>query len=340
MKVIKDAINNVVLERIRDQGHWYYGYFDDNGIFQIKEKSEVPDTFVDNCWSHNPSKYRPRLKEYIINQNYYRLSEYDIQKCIAMLKPGDTLKYLDTRLRYMHDGINHTWERIDGSKGIKIKSSIYNTVIRIYDKYAYYFNSNGIYCSIPIDKMHNSNLNLYFVNMSTFYTVKHSYHPILILDEKYIFENNGNTISSNNWRAIISTLEVGDTLKYFDKMINSSDILLYATIHNEARLIKNCIIGASTPIIERRSDNKNERTFDFIRIFIRYKDIPNYRNCIKDNIRYIVNMAVDAIKNNNKYKKYNVPVNFLKLTNVTILNNTNQIMLIFELKNIEGGEII
>lgn len=87
------------------------------------------------------------------------------------------------------------------------------------------------------------------------------------------------------------------------------------------------------PTIERSIENKNKKTFDFVRIFI---GIPHTwymdkREFLKQNKRPIFRMVLDTIKNDKKYQKYNIPINFLKLTSCTITCQ-DEIEMVFELK--------
>lgn len=87
------------------------------------------------------------------------------------------------------------------------------------------------------------------------------------------------------------------------------------------------------PTIERSFENKNKKTFDFVRIFI---GIPHTwymkkREFLIQNKKPIFKMVLEAIKNDKQYQKYNIPINFLKLTSCTITCQ-DEIEMVFELK--------
>ena len=90
------------------------------------------------------------------------------------------------------------------------------------------------------------------------------------------------------------------------------------------------------PVYERVPGNHNEATFDRIRITVglpRYqfdswealqKEVKKYR-------REIIQRVVEKLEGSTQFKGYGVPINFLKLSNITLLHNF-ALEFIFELK--------
>jgi hypothetical protein len=88
--------------------------------------------------------------------------------------------------------------------------------------------------------------------------------------------------------------------------------------------------------IERETDNTNKKTFDFVRISLIIPTIqrmPDRMEYIKKNKRAIFNYVLNELSVQNDYLKYNVPVSFLRISQMTITSN-NHLDMIFELKKI------
>lgn len=84
--------------------------------------------------------------------------------------------------------------------------------------------------------------------------------------------------------------------------------------------------------IERDNDNFNVNTFDFVRVYFSF--LPYNKENLKklqDNKNNILNFVVKFIENNYNYRKFNIPVNFLKLTNM-IYREDGILEFLFELK--------
>ena len=84
--------------------------------------------------------------------------------------------------------------------------------------------------------------------------------------------------------------------------------------------INDFIIKVKNPCIERELGNNNKNTFDFITLemLTPLKFYGDRKKYIKDHLKEIYKIAMDKISNYKYYQKYDVPVNYLKLTNLTI----------------------
>lgn len=94
--------------------------------------------------------------------------------------------------------------------------------------------------------------------------------------------------------------------------------------------------GISPPVFEREPENENTATFDRIRISV---GLPRYhfsswealRDEVKKHQREIYRLVLDKIESDRRFLRYGVPINFLKLSDVTLLRNYS-LEFIFELK--------
>lgn len=98
------------------------------------------------------------------------------------------------------------------------------------------------------------------------------------------------------------------------------------------------VIKVHTPTYERVPENINKNTFDFVRVFI---DIPSNKSCSIEDCKLVLknyrvaicNKLLTKIAEHSKFQKFGVPVNILKLSKITLLENFRQVEFVFELKN-------
>lgn len=115
------------------------------------------------------------------------------------------------------------------------------------------------------------------------------------------------------------------------KLSKSAKIVESSEVSKE---VKDFIYKINKPIIERDAENTNHNTFDFVRIYVSvptFESFPERKNFIKDNMRDIIKLVLDVIGNNSSYKKYGVPVSFLKPDTIT-LTKQSELMFLFSLK--------
>lgn len=212
--------------------------------------------------------------------------------------------------------------RADKKKKHKYKYEGY-----VYEYYGYYFNTDGIFTECKLDSL-SSNIDTRFVEKDHFDTYS------LDLDKDYILKYNIRLLPSAV-KKCIRDLSIGDNIQKLDDALYAA----YSAPHKDrygkhnAYDINDFIASISQPHCERRPDNKNTKTFDYIRIYVNCCDVKNYKEFAKKHYKQIARCVVDSLKKSKRFLKYGVPVNFLKLTNITILNDKS-IEFIFELKDI------
>lgn len=109
---------------------------------------------------------------------------------------------------------------------------------------------------------------------------------------------------------------------------------------NDGFDLERFITKIDLPVMERDVDNYNTKTFDFVRLHmytLAYAENP--MNTIKKYRKNILAMALDKIDQSKKFKRYDIPINFLKLDKITYCKSQNMIELLFVLKPIGGGLI-
>ena len=95
----------------------------------------------------------------------------------------------------------------------------------------------------------------------------------------------------------------------------------------------------SSPVFEREPENDDPSTFDRIRVTVglpRYQ-FPSWevlRSEVKIHRHEIYRLVLDKLENDRRFKRYGVPINFLKLSDVILLRNY-LLEFIFELREEE-----
>ena len=97
------------------------------------------------------------------------------------------------------------------------------------------------------------------------------------------------------------------------------------------------------PIYERVPENTNEDTFDHIRMIV---GLPCYKFSwealqaeVKKYHREIYELVIQKLEKDRKFKRYGVPINFLQLSDVTLLRDWSM-ELIIELRGAGTDELL
>lgn len=151
----------------------------------------------------------------------------------------------------------------------------------------------------------------------------------------HMFEVKGETcFNMNVWRKAVSQFEVGKILEDCIKIFLKTEL-----VHRESQELSpiDRLVQYISPFVyERVPENKNEFTFDRIRVTV---GLPRYqfnswealRNEVKKYQREIYQRVIQKLQKDRQFKKYGVPISFLKLSEVTLLHDFS-IEFIFELK--------
>lgn len=221
-------------------------------------------------------------------------------------------KYLLPEMGEYLQGIPDT-ELISITRDFLIEHGVINVPISHRRGNTYYFNTNEVYA---LDK--NSELFPYEG------PVKFCAFDV----------RNETCFNMNVWRKAVSQYKVGMTL---DECI--SIFLQTELAHNvpqEPSPIDRLMQYIAPPIYERVPGNDDEATFDRVRITV---GVPRYQfnswkalqNEAKKYQREIRQRVEQRIEKDRQFKKYDVPITFLKLSNVTLLRDYS-IEFIFEPK--------
>lgn len=136
-------------------------------------------------------------------------------------------------------------------------------------------------------------------------------------------------------KMALSRMKEGDSIEQFEEYLKScrpAPAYTY-TINGIDRFI--CRIDR--PIFYRSHDNLSPNTFDYIYVDVSIlsenamKERDKY---LKDNISEIRKRVAEKLANSREFKKYGVPINFLRVCRTTLKRKSNVLQFVFELKPI------
>lgn len=94
------------------------------------------------------------------------------------------------------------------------------------------------------------------------------------------------------------------------------------------------VISVHRPVFQRYTGNENENTFDNVRLEIILREQNNMMQQCIEHKKEILDAAVDKLKSSKSFRKYGVPVNFLKVYDM-VLTRDNCIILSLYLKELK-----
>lgn len=194
-----------------------------------------------------------------------------------------------------------------------------NNILRQARGYAYYFNEEGIYCKIPISEVVESaflNVHMFPEEEGDFWFEKFNF-------TKLICEN------ANLALKIICRLKEGDTLEQLRYYIKNTKL----RPEEKREDLERFITKIEKPRFLRTPENLNETTFDFIymdvNIVTEWKE--DRKQYLASNMDKILKKVVKKLTNDSTFRKYEVPINFLKVSRMT-LKNDSVLQFVLELK--------
>ena len=151
----------------------------------------------------------------------------------------------------------------------------------------------------------------------------------------HLFDVNGETCFNRGvWRKAVSHFEVGMTLKECVSVFLQTELAHPSP--QKLSPVDRLVQGIAPPVYERVPGNNNKATFDHIRVIV---GVPRYlfnsweelRNTVNRYQPEIYQRVIEKIENDRRFKKYGVPINFLKLSDVMLLRDFS-VEFVLELK--------
>lgn len=192
--------------------------------------------------------------------------------------------------------------------------------LRYAGEQVYYFDKNEIYRSVSKEKAEKMQfLNRIGVN-------QRCYDIYDVMSEKPV-----RYFNKNIWRKATIFLEPNkSTIDDFEELLKTVQLQK----HERPKGVNRFVTKIGRLSFGREPENLNPKTFDFITVDVNIvtsweTDRITY---FKKNKKEITNMVIQKIQNSTYFKKYGIPINFLKISKIIFSEKRNLIHYIFELK--------
>ena len=198
---------------------------------------------------------------------------------------------------------------------------VINHALRRYKGEYYYFDENGIYRSIPAKEAKKILDNVYErIDGSTFYIIN-----------SLIYLN----VDMNVLTSSLAMLKLGESFDEFKEIYQKLEF----KHHEKPNGLDRFITKIDSPRFVKMPENQELDVFDFIHIdvFVVTKWESDIYKYILENQKEIISRVLETIKTDKSFKKYSVPINFLKLAKVTYSKSQNLIRFVFELKEVRNN---
>lgn len=239
------------------------------------------------------------------------------EKAAKSFKPRHDLKYNVERflLPEMKDYVQGMSddELIALVREFLLEFRVINSPIRQIAGNTYYFNEDEVY---TLDK--GSQL---FV-----YEGRFKFHLFKVEDYS--------SFNMNVWAKAVKQFKAGMTLTDCIKAFLGTELEYNTNV--ELSFIDRLVQRIEAPEYERIPENMNEATFDRIRVYVglpryMFKTWGELKAAVLENRAEIDRRVINRIETDRHFKKYKVPINFIKLSTV-LLRRTYALEYIFELR--------
>ena len=198
------------------------------------------------------------------------------------------------------------------------KENLINKILRKKGNTIYYFDSDGVYQSMPVSDLKNSNISNYFFREdgSMYY---------LEIRPREIGYDNGNKL-----RKAICKMKIGDTIEELENYLSNIQLVK----HPKPTGIERFVTRVDKPIFVRSNDNSNLKTFDYIYVDVNLISQWNQskKEYIQEHITEIEEKVISKMEKDAEFKSYGISINFLKTSRITLLKSKNVLQFVFELK--------
>lgn len=125
-------------------------------------------------------------------------------------------------------------------------------------------------------------------------------------------------------------MKIGDKLEKVDEYYNEA-------LKEKSKFlisVERFVTRIESPNFVRIPENSKETTFDYIHVDVNIVTQwdSDKIEFIKRNLQGITKMVFKSIEKDRRFKKYGVPINFLRLSKVTVRKDLNSLHYVFELK--------
>lgn len=203
----------------------------------------------------------------------------------------------------------------------RILKDLTDVILRVKKGKVYYFDGKGIYRSTSVQRawsLKNSSV----VGKNG----KRRLDAIVIVMEYFDYENGSLLIKA------ICSLKEGDTIEKFKQILETVEY----EENPKPTGINRFVTKIEKPVFERVPENPKNNTFDYI--FVDVNIVKDWeedrRTYIQKYKKQICEMVLRKVQEDRTFKKFGVPVNFLKITSITLRKNS-VLEFVLELKELK-----
>lgn len=205
-----------------------------------------------------------------------------------------------------------------------IMMDIRNNALRLINNKVYYFDTNGIYQSVSLSNALEKN----FSNLCIDMYGKPYLNAYFFFRDAFVIDNNVLV------QKAIAMLKEGDSLETLDEYLSNVKLAK----RPKPQGIDCFVLSIDKPIFGRTPENLNPKTFDYIRIIVNIiteweQDRKKY---IENHIEDLNKMILNKLEKNRNFQKFDIPINFLKVSKITFSAKNNFLEYIFEIKEISS----
>lgn len=192
----------------------------------------------------------------------------------------------------------------------EFRGKLTNKILRSRGGKIYYFDESGIYRSVLLSEVYSIKLD----NLSYLRPNGEIFSYWLFIDDLFYVDDIRLVIKA------ISMLKEGDTIEKFKTYLDTVEL----ENHSRPSGLDRFITKIERPEFERIPTNPNKNTFDYI--FVEVNIVQEWEGdrltYIKKHKKQIFEMVLKKVQESKRFKKYGIPINFLKFTRVTLKRNS------------------
>lgn len=284
---------------------------------------------AEGIYTETPIETARKMKELKgLKSDYYKLGEFCSEmdfsgataRAILGLAVGDSIKKLEKEVK--------RFENIE--KKAKNSRDYRNKILRKNGHKVYFFNNNKEWMCLSEDEALLADISMPYIWLIQGKDI--SYHVVNIRHEQLLLEEVGTENIALICKAI-AKLEKGDSIERLKEFCNGGVKLKEKSkMQNEGIIAK-----INDPEFRCKPENPDKKsTFDYIIVDIALLTTweGDKKAYIEENKKKLTQKVLEKIKENKKFLKYNVPINYLKVAKITLYNNRNNVQYILELKTL------
>ena len=262
-----------------------------------------------------------------LKSDYYKLGEFCSEmdfsgataRAILGLAVGDSIEKLEKETKRFEN----IEKRAENSQDYR------NKILRKSSHKVYFFNESREWMCLSENEAFVADISMPYIWLRQGKDIS---YEVNIRNEQLLLQELGTENIALVCKAI-AKLEKGDSIERLKEFCNGGVKLKEKSkMQNEGIIAK-----INDPEFRCKPENPDKKsTFDYIIVDIALLTTweGDKKAYIEENKKKLTQKVLEKIKENKKFLKYNVPINYLKVAKITLYNNRNNIQYILELKTL------